>query len=306
MDPTAWTQVIGPALSDRKGWAIFISTPKGTNHFHKMYMLAKKEAGEEWFAVCFKASETKIIPESELRAAKATMSLEEYEQEYECSFTAALVGAYFGREMAKAQEEQRITTFPLEAGYPVDLSFDLGMDDSTAVWFMQTVGREIRAVDFYEVSGKGIPDIVKDIKEKGYVIRYLYLPHDISVRELSLSKGKTRLDTLIELNLTQKRNHIVVPRIKKKEDAIHAARTLIQKVVFHELNCYFGIEALKSYERKFDPKEGVFRNAPRHNWASHAADSFQTFAMGFKGDYDQPSIERLPTRLDTDYDIFGV
>lgn len=305
MDPTTWTQVVRPALSDRKGWAIFISTPKGTNAFHKMYLHAKQEAGE-WFAAMFRASETKIIPESELKAARATMSQEEYDQEYECSFTAALVGAYFGKEMATAQREGRILNFPIETGYPVDVGWDLGMDDSTSLWFTQSVGREVRAIDYLEVNGKGLPEIAKLVKEKPYVYRDFFLPHDISVRELSLGEGKTRLDTLLKFNLTQRHNHIVVPKVKKKEDSIHAARMLLPKVVFHEDNCAYGIEALRSYERVYDSKEGIFKATPRRNWATHGADAFQQLAMGFRGDHDRVERRELPSFADIDYDIHGV
>ena len=306
MDPVAWTQVIRPALSDRRGWAIFISTPKGANHFQKMYLVAREENNKDWFAAVFKASETKILAQEELEAARATMSPEEFEQEYECSFTAALVGAYFGKEMGRAQEENRVLNFPLEPGIPVDLGFDLGMDDSTAIWFVQQVGREIRAVDYLEVHSKGLPEIVGMLREKGYIYRDFFLPHDVSVRELSLARGKTRLDTLVDLRLGLKEQMVVIPRVKKKEDSIHAARMLIPKMVFHKDNCAYGIEALKSYERVFDSKEGVFKARPRHNWASHGADAFQTLAMGFRGDFDRVSKEHLPSMADTEYDIFGV
>lgn len=307
MDPTTWSTVVRPALSDRKGWAIFISTPKGTNAFHKMYLTAKQEGeSQDWFAALFKASETGIIPESELRAARQTMSQEEYDQEYECSFTAALVGAYFGKEMAAATRENRILTFPLEPGYPVDLGFDLGMDDSTAIWFAQQVGREIRAIDYLEVTNKGIPEIAGLLKAKGYVYRDFFLPHDIGVRELSLDKGKTRLDTLMQFGLTGRANHVVIPKVKKKEDSIHAARMLIPKMVFHQDLCAYGIEALRSYERSFDSKEGVFKQKPRHNWASHGADAFQTLAMGFRADHDRIDKHHLPSMADTDYDMFGL
>ena len=122
---------------------------------------------------------------------------------------------------------------------------------------------------------------------------------------MSLDKGKTRLDTLIEFGLTAKQNHIIIPKVKRKEDAIHAARLLIPRMVFHRDNCFQGIEALKSYEREWDPKEGVFRTKPRHNWASHGSDAFQTLAMGFRGDHDRVEKRHLPTQLDTDYDILG-
>ena len=305
MDPTAWSQVVRPALSDRKGWAIFISTPKGTNAFHKMYLQAKKHESADWFAAMFKASETKILPQSELDAARMTMSQEEYDQEYECSFTAALVGAYFGRELAQSQKEGRIINFALEPGYPIDISWDLGMDDSTAIWFAQEVGREVRMVDYLEVSGRGIPDVGKMLQAKNYLYRHFYLPHDISVRELSLERGKTRLDTLQALALTSKSNHIVIPRVKKKEDSIHAARMFLPKVWFHQDNCAYGLEALRSYERVFDTKEQIFKAVPRRNWATHGADSFQGMAMGFRGDFDRVDKRDLPSMADTDYDILG-
>jgi hypothetical protein len=180
------------------------------------------------------------------------------------------------------------------------------MDDSTAIWFVQQVGREIRACDYMEVSGQGLPEIVKQLREKPYIYRDFFLPHDISVRELSLGEGKTRLDTLVKLKLGRKEQMQVIPRVKKKEDAIHAARMLLPKMVFHVDNCAYGIEALRSYERAFDAKEQVFKPRPKHNWASHGADAFQTLAMGFRPDYDRPSKENLPSFANTEYDIFGV
>lgn len=306
MAPETWTQVVRPALSDRLGWAIFISTPKGSNHFHKMFMIARQPELSDWFAAVFKSSQTKVLPQSELDAARATMSEEEYRQEYECDFTAALVGAYFGKEMARMEKENRILTFPVEPGIPVDTGWDLGMDDSTAIWFCQQVGREPRIIDYYEVSGKGLPEIVKDLRDKQYVYRDHFLPHDISVRDISVGKGKSRLDTLVDLRLGNKEQMVVIPRVKKKEDAIHAARMLLPKVVMHEDNCYRGIECLKAYERLWDSKEEVFKTKPRHNWASHGADAFQTLAMGYRGDHDRPSLEKLPSMADMDYDIFGV
>lgn len=308
-DPTIWTQTIRQCLADRAGWAIFIGTPKGTNHFQKIYFDAveKSKAGDpEWFAAMFKVSETKIIPLKELESAKASgMTPEEYRQEYECDFTAAIVGAYYGKEMARAAEEKRICLFGVEAGYPVDTGWDLGMDDSTAIWFCQQVGREPRIVDYLEVNGKGLPEIVKLLREKPYTYRDHFLPHDISVRELSVGHGKTRLDTLVDLRLGRKENMVVVPKTKKKEDDIHAVRMFLVKAWFHEMNCARGIEALKSYERILDQKEGVFKARPRHNWASHGADAMATLAKGFRGDHDRVEKRNLPLRAITDYDMFG-
>lgn len=307
-DPIIWEQVIRPALSDRRGWAVFIGTPKGTNHFQKIYLDAcrlMQEKNSDWFAAMFKASETHVVAESELKAAKETMPDASYRQEFECDFTAAIVGAYYGDVIKAMEDSGRILNFTLEPGYAVDTGWDLGMDDSTAIWFCQQVGREIRMVDYMEVNGKGLPDIVKLLRERGYNYRDHYLPHDISVRELSLSGGKTRLDTLKNLKLGNE-NLVVVPKSKRKEDDIEAVRNFLPKVLIESLRCELGLAALKAYERIYDSKEAIFRAKPRHNWASHSADAMATLAKGFRGDHDREAKRHLPTMANSEYDIFGV
>jgi hypothetical protein len=154
-DPIVWTQVLRPALSDRKGWAIFIGTPKGQNHFYDIYEVAATGANKDWYAAIYKASDTNIIDADELEAAALTMSDEEYEQEFECSFTAALIGAYYGKQIAKAEEDGRIGRVACERSVPVDTFWDLGIGDTTAVWFLQQVGREYHLIDYLEQGGVG-------------------------------------------------------------------------------------------------------------------------------------------------------
>ena len=303
-DPTIWSQVIRPALSDREGWAIFIGTPKGLNHFHEIYQSANKNMLEveqsDWYTAMFKASETGVIPITELEAARMTMSEEEYDQEYECSFAAALVGAYYGKHMNTLEEKDQITSVPYDPAVPVDTYWDLGIGDSTTVWFIQEVGREFHIIDYLEDSGQGLEHYAKVILEKPYAYRDHVLPHDGAARELGT--GKSRQETLKSHGLKT----IILPR-HKLEDGINACRLVLPKCWFDLVKTERGINCLKNYERKWDAKNQIFSSRPLHNWASHGADGFRTFAMGVKENRTRTENRNLPRMADDyDYDIFGV
>lgn len=283
--PLIWTAVVRPALMDREGWAIFIGTPKGQNQFYDLLQYAQNGKPEEnipkhpdWGWAIFKASETGIIPRDELEAARALMSAEEYEQEMECSFTAALVGAYYGKEMEKAETAGRVTNVPYDPALPVTTYWDLGMDDAMSVWFIQNLnGREIRVIDYEEHTGMGFPWWSKRLQDKGYVYDTHVLPHDGAVRELGT--GVSRLETL------QKLQRGIKVRVAKKmdvADGINASRLLLSKCWFDRVKCAVGIKALKQYEKAWDAKNKVFQNRPKHNWASHGADAFRTAATSLE------------------------
>lgn len=302
MTPAIWGEIVRPALSDRLGWAIFIGTPKGQNHFYEIYNTAKRlmEEGQDWFAVKFKASETGIIARSELEAARATMDENEYEQEFECSFTAAIVGAYFGKELQKAEEEGRVTGVPYDPAVPVYTAWDLGVSDTTVIWFAQIVGKEVHIIDHIEQSGLGLNDYVKMLKDKPYIYEEHLLPHDAAARELGT--GKTREESLRSMGLKDIR---IIPRTKSKADDIHAARLLIRKSWFDEEKCDAGLECLKNYQRIWDAKNGIFQEKPKHDWSSHSADAFMTLAMGL--DENRPTeetVRRYPRQTESNYDIF--
>lgn len=298
-NPEIWTAVVRPALSDRNGFAVFIFTPKGNNYAYELYRYARRDESGEWFAALFKASETKIIPQKELDAARAAMGPEMYEQEYESSFTAALVGAYYKEEMQVMQDQKRMTRVPYDKHVPVFTGWDLGMDDSSAIWFMQNVGQEIHAVDYLECVGKGLPWIVKQLLEKPYIYGGHFLPHDAAARELGT--GKTRVETLHTLGL----KNVEVVKRQKVEDGIHAVRGLLPRMWIDQEKCGYGIECLKSYEREFDAKEGVFKLKPKHNWASHGADAIRTYAMGVRGGTKEYNSVDFPTHAEGDYDVLG-
>lgn len=296
MDPTIWTQVIRPALSDREGWAIFIGTPKGQNHFYSLYSQAQEY--EDWFVCMFRASQTKVIPNAELEAAQREMTEEEYDQEFECSFTAALVGAYYGKLLDKAEKDGRICNVPYDPNVPVDTFWDLGIGDTTAIWFVQTVGQEFRLIDYLEEGGQGLDFFVRELKKKPYIYRDHTLPHDARARELGT--GKSREETLRALGL---RSLHVLPRWGL-EDGIHAVRMLLPKCWFDKVKCKRGLDALKNYQRKWDSKNKLFLSKPKHDWASHGSDAFRYLAMGSKSESQRMSKDELPREALEDYDYF--
>jgi phage terminase large subunit len=296
MDPIVWSQVVRPALSDRLGWAIFIGTPKGQNGFYDLYMQAQNH--QDWFHAMYKASQTGIIPIGELEAAKAIMSPEEYDQEYECSFSAALVGAYYGKLMSAAEEDGRLTVVAHDPSVPVNTYWDLGVDDTTVIWFGQRVGKNWHWIDYLEMSGEGLDYYAKELKKKKYMYGVHYLPHDAEAREMGT--GKTRIETLKSLEL---RNTEVVPR-QAVEDGINAVRMVIPRSWFDKDKCKRGIEALRSYERKWDSKNKIYQQKPLHNWASHGADAFRTAAMSMERKSPN-DVRNYPRQAKTDYDIFG-
>ncbi|HEY6704425.1 MAG TPA: hypothetical protein VI010_10025, partial [Xanthobacteraceae bacterium] len=167
MDPRVWSEIIRPALADRQGWAVFIGTPRGRNAFFELWRRSQKEEG--WFSLMLKASETGLIPDSELQLARRDLTEEQYAQEFECSFDAAVVGSYYGKPMMRAEAEKRIAGVPPDPAALVWTSWDLGMRDATAIWFAQVVGREIRIIDYYEASGVDLGHYVREIQSKPYV-----------------------------------------------------------------------------------------------------------------------------------------
>lgn len=272
MRPSVWGEVIRPLLTDRQGWAIFIGTPKGHNAFYEVYQAAANDP--TWFTSVLRASQTGLIVESELAEARRQMSEDQYAQEFECSFEAAIMGAYYGKEMRLAEEEKRITRVPYDAGHEVTTAWDLGIGDSTAIWFCQTVGREPRLIDFYEASGVGLEHYVRVIKDRGYNYGSHILPHDAAKSELG--SGKTIIEMLGELGI---RNTTIAPKLSV-EEGINAVRLFLPRAVFDREKCHEGIEALKQYRKVYDEQLRAYKMKPLHDWTSHAADAMRYLVVG--------------------------
>ena len=280
MPDKLWSEVIRPCLTDREGGATFIGTPKGRNTFWNIYdETVRGERGPEWFAALYRASETGILADNELRAAKRDMTEDEYEQEFECSFEASVQGAIFTKELRAAREQGRITDVPYDPMLRVDTDWDLGVGDSTAIWFTQSHdGGKVAVIDYYEASGEGLAHYVKVLSEKPYAYGTHWAPHDIQVRELGV--GKSRLSIAGDLGLYFQ----VVPRIntvqgQEVEEGINAARMLMGKCWFDETRTARGLEALQHYRRDFNSRINEFKATPVHDWASHGADAFRGLAV---------------------------
>lgn len=277
MDPRAWPEVIRPTLADFNGGATFIGTPKGRDWFYKIDRLENGDLAPDWFRLILKASETGIIPPSELESIAAGLTPEQYAQEFECSFEAAVIGAYYGRLMAAAEQDKRICPVPYEPTAQVYTAWDLGIRDSTAIWFAQMVGREVRIIDYYEASGVDLGHYVRELRSKPYIYADHIVPHDAQAKELGT--GKSRLEVLESLGL----KNIQVAAMHRVEDGINAVRTLIPRCYFDQNKCSRGIDALKLYRSEYDDKLQTLKPRPVHDWTSHAADAFRYLAMTLDG-----------------------
>ncbi len=285
--PAAWPEVIRPALSDHQGWATIIGTPKGHNAFYDMWQAA--ESDPAWYRLALKASETGILPAEELAAARRDMSEDQYAQEYECSFEAAILGAYFAKELAAAEADGRITDVAYDPRLPVHCAWDLGIGDSTAIWFAQAHGNTVRIIDHYESSGVGLDHYVRVLRERPYTYADQILPHDAQVKELG--SGRTRIETLASLGLTKTR---VLPA-RSIDEGIHAARMMLPRCWFDKRKCKAGLEALKMYRADYDEKMKTLKPRPLHDWTSHTADAFRYLAMGLRENVKKPDPIKYPT-----------
>jgi phage terminase large subunit len=275
MPPRMFTEVIRPALTDRQGWAIFIGTPHGRNSFCELYENAV--ADEDWYGQLYRASESDVIPAEELAAARKQMSDDQYNQEFECSFEAAIPGAYYGVLMREAMDLGRICTVSHDPAVPVETWWDLGIGDPTSIWFVQRVGPELHAIDYYEANGEPIAHYAGVLQDKQQQFKYRYsaeiLPHDANGK--SLQTGQRLADTLKAIT---GREPVVMP-LASVNEGIETARSLIPRFWFDKDRCARGIECLRQYRQDWDDKRQAFRTAPLHDWTSHGADAFRTGAM---------------------------
>lgn len=286
MPPRIFSEVLRPALSDRQGWALFLGTPAGKNQFYDVIQQAK--ADPTWFHAAYAASETGIILPEELAAARRDMTEDEYRQEYECSFEASVKGAIYGADLTTARQQGRIGIVPFDPILPVDTAWDLGVGDSTAIWFSQSTRTgEVRLIDYFEASGEGLPYYAGILQSKPYSYGTHVAPHDIQVRELS--SGRSRLETAAALGI----RFTVAPQVSL-EDGIHAVRMLLPRCYFHAQTCQPGLEALQHYRRDYNTRLNEFKATPVHDWAEHGASAFRYLALSQRAPKDK-DVTRRPT-----------
>lgn len=263
--PSVWAYVIRPALADRKGWAVIIGTPKGRNAFFDVYRAAR--GAGDWFSLVIRASESNLLPPSELAALREELSEDAWRQEMECDFDAAIPGAIWGRELFALDQGGRVRTELHDAALKTHAVLDLGYSDDTAIWWFQ-VGKELRLVDCYSASGMPIAHYHEVLRARPYQYgEWLWLPHD--ARAKSLQTGRSIEEQLRALGWKPR----IVPELSL-QDGIQAARLTLADCWFDE-RCREGLEALKQYQREFDEDKKTYRDRPRHDWTSHYADAFR-------------------------------
>ncbi len=281
--PEAWN-FIRPILVENRGWAVFLWTPRGRNHATKAF--ESRQSDPDWVTLRSPASETDVFTPEQLaaesrryiaEAGSAEEGAAHFASEYMVEFDAATPGTYYASLIGAAQSEGRVGRVPVDPALKVDTAWDLGIDDYTAIWFFQQVGREVRVVDYYEVSGVGLDTIVREaIAAKPYVWGAHHLPHDVMVRELAT--GRSRYETLRSLGLSQ----INVGTAANPEDRVNAARLMIPICWFDAERCTRGLEQLRAYRKRWNKTNSAY-SGPLHDRASHGADAFGEFAMNRLG-----------------------
>lgn len=283
-NPSAWGY-IRPMLQENDGWAAFITTPRGKNHAYTMFQHA--EQSPEWFAQRLTINDTGALsPEQAAEALAEYVSIygedlgqAQFDQEYMCSWTAAILGAFYTRELAAVRNEARLCRIEAVPGYPVHTSWDLGISDDTALWHFQVVGPQILILGCHSQSGVGL-DYYENYMRETYAAKCWtkgidYVPHDAKAREWT--GGRTRIETMMAMGFKPQLVHNV-----GLMDGINAARRTLPLCVFDSDTEMTGFSALEGYKRKWDDNKKAFSMGPEHDWASHYADSFRYLALSWR------------------------
>lgn len=288
-NPSAWGY-IRPMIEENDGWATFITTPRGRNHAKSLYDMAKADMakGGRWFAEISSVHDTGALSPEQIEESLGEyvalygedIGRAQFEQEYDCSFNAAILGAFYGREMAKVRAEGRLDA-ELEAieDQAVHRAWDIGVRDDTSIWWFQVVGTQVFILDCYTANGVGVDHYATVIRnrgeERGWADGKDYVPHDAKVKEWGT--GRTRVETMRSLGL----NPEVVP-LAGKLDGINAVRQTLPLCVFHTRCEDEGIAALETYRREWDDDKKAFKQSEVHDWSSHLADAFRYLAMAWR------------------------
>lgn len=271
-NPASWGY-LAPILEENGGWAMFITTPRGRNHAFNMYEMAK--SSPNWLA------EFSSVHQSGFSLERVEQARLEYhaifgedagdaliEQEYYCSFSAAILGAYWGKILSRLETMGRFRKLPIEPSLPVHRAWDLGKGEHMAIWLFQVHAGQVRVVDFVQGHAIGIPGFARIIREEKNIRGGIdYVPHDARVVELGTEKS--RLETMVACGLNPEiiANHRV-------EDRINAGRRVLTRCWFDAENCHKGIEALRNYRSEWNQDKMTFLDIPEKNWSTHGADAF--------------------------------
>lgn len=264
--PEAW-KFLKPILAANDGWALFISTPRGKNHFYKLWQTALNNP-DDWFSLKLTVEDTKHIPLTEIQKERDTgeMSEDLIQQEYYCSFSMGVEGSYYSKYINTMKREGRIGNVKWDSSLSVNTAWDLGIRDNTCiVFFQQAKDKTIRIIDSYEGNKQGLAHYIKLVLSKPYVYKKHIAPHDIRVQELGT--GNTRLNIASQLGI----NFTVADNIPIM-DGIESVRAKFPQIYIDEENCGSLIKSLESYRQEYDSKKQIYKKKPLHDWASHWAD----------------------------------
>lgn len=293
----AYSQVIRPMLADRHGRLVLQGTPSGRrNLLYDLLTYAQKSDDGNWSHHVMPVSATNIIHPDELRAMQREMSEAEYQQEMHCSFNAAILGAYFAKEIQKASDQGRVTKVRYDSAAPLYVALDLGWSDLMVCNFIQPVGTEHHFIKTMAYVQTKIGDMCADWREKvPHAIDKVVLPHD--AKQHNLETGRSREDVFRSLGYDTQ----ITPRVGDKHEGIAATRDLLAHCWFDQDECATLVEALLSYRAEYDDTKRVMKMTPVHDWSSHYADAVQTYALGrpssFVG-FDQfPSVPSFSQRV---------
>lgn len=279
-NPSAWAYH-RPMLEENNGWAAFITTPRGRNHAYSMFNMARNNP--RWFAEVSSIHDTGALSPEQIEDSLneyvalygEDLGRAQFEQEYLCSFNAAILGAFYAREMLAVRNDGRIRPVVAVPGQPVHTAWDIGVRDDTSIWWFQVYGGRVYILDCYTASGAGVDHYAEICHSKPYQRGVDYVPHDAKVKEWGT--GKTRVETM--------RQHGLNPQLismATKLDGVNAVRKLLPLCVFDPKCEEVGISALEQYRREWDDDKKCFKATEVHDWTSHLADAFRYLAMAWK------------------------
>ena len=279
-DPRAW-DLVRPILAENRGWALFLFTPRGKNHGWEIYQVALKS--DRWFC-CFltvdhtqREDGTPVISEGDIDEEREDgMSEDMVQQEFYCSFELGIEGSYYAKLLGIAEKQGRIIPNVYDPACVVNTAWDFGVDDSNAIWFFQTLRKEVWLVDYYENNGEGLRHYAQVLEDKrremGYIYGEHYAPHDVEAREKF--SGLSLKDQAKSLGI----NFVTMPRDLDILAGIEGARGILPRCWFDEERARHGLDTLQNYRKEYNRKLKKYSNRPLHDWASHGADAFRTLA----------------------------
>ena len=278
-----------PIIAENNGWQIFITTPRGRNHAHTTFKAAEKDPNS--FAQKLSALDTGILDDARLEQ-ELQFYINEFgqdygkamfEQEYLCSFDAAIMGSYYGSQCRDVEASGRLTRVEYDRQYPVHTAWDLGYSDDTSIWFYQVIVGEVRVLKYYGASGLTMDDYFDVLSSTGYNYGIHWFPHD--ARAKTLASGGKSIQEMAQSKLGISKVRIV-PSLSV-QDGIQAARQMFPKCWFDKDGTEEGFECLAQYQREWDDSKKAFHERPKHDFTSHAADSFRMMAIAWREEYKE-------------------